>query len=126
MRLVLPLPKKVILLTELTDAKGNKLWAVGDTVYYIADRTTYAVRKSVVKEIRQRGELFIYEIKLKLENGKTLKCENSFSTKEEAVGHAIALLEKSIAERKKYIEEEEQRMRKEERLLNVLMKHRQK
>ena len=52
MRLVLPLPKKVILLTELTDAKGNKLWAVGDTVYYIADRTTYAVRKSVVKEIR--------------------------------------------------------------------------
>lgn len=126
MRLVHPLPQKVILLTELTDAKGNKLWAVGDTVYYIADRTTYAVRKSVVKEIRQRGELFIYEIKLKLENGKTLKYENSFSTKEEAVGHAIALLEKSIAERKKYIEEEEQRMRKEERLLNVLMKHRQK
>lgn len=125
MRLVHPLPPKDILLTELTDAKGNKLWAVGDTVYYIADRTTYAVRKSVVKEIRQRGELFIYEIKLKLENGKTLKYENSFSTKEEAVGHAIALLEKSIAERKKYIEEEEQRMRKDERLLKVLMKHRQ-
>ncbi len=100
MRLVHPLPQKVILLTKLTDAKGNKLWAVGDTVYYIADRTTYAIRKSILKEIRQRGELFIYEIKLKLENGKTLKYENSFSTKEEAVGHAIALLEKSIAERK--------------------------
>lgn len=125
MRLVLPLPKNVILLTELTDTKGNKLRAVGDTVYYIADRTTYAIRKSIVKEIRQRGELFIYEIKLKLENGKTLKYENSFSTKEEAVGHAIALLEKSIADRKKYIEEEEQRMKKDERLLNVLMKHRQ-
>lgn len=125
MRLVHPLPKKEILLTELTDAKGNKRWAVGDTVYYIADRTTYAIRKSVVKEIRQRGELFIYEIKLKLENGKTLKCDNSFSTKEEAVGHAIALLEKSIVGRKKNIEEEEQRMRKDERLLKVLMKHRQ-
>lgn len=55
----------------MTDAKGNKLWAVGDTVYYIADRTTYAVRKSVVKEISQRGELFIYEIKLKLEKAKS-------------------------------------------------------
>lgn len=64
-------PKKVILLTELTDAKGNKLWAASDTVYYIADRTTYAVRKSVVKEISQRGELFIYEIKLKLEKAKS-------------------------------------------------------
>lgn len=63
--------QKVILLTELTDAKGHKLWAVGDTVYYIADRTTYAVRKSVVKEISQRGELFIYEIKLKLEKAKS-------------------------------------------------------
>jgi len=125
MRLVLPLPPKVILLTKLSDAKGNKLWAVGDTVYYIADRTTYAIRKSVVKEIRQCGELFIYEIKLKLENGKTLKCDNSFSTKEEAVGYAIALLEKSIVGRKKNIEEEEQRMRKDERLLKVLMKHRQ-
>lgn len=125
MRLVHPLPQKVILLTKLTDAKGNKLWAVGDTVYYIADRTTYAIRKSIVKEIRQRGELFIYEIKLKLENGKTLKCDNSFSTKEEAVGHAIALLDKSIVDRKKNIEEEEQRMRKDERLLKVLMKHRQ-
>lgn len=55
----------------MTDAKGNKLWAVGDTVYYIADRTTYAVRKSVVKEISQRGELFIYEIKLKLDKAKS-------------------------------------------------------
>ena len=55
----------------MTDAKGNKLWAAGDTVYYIADRTTYAVRKSVVKEISQRGELFIYEIKLKLEKAKS-------------------------------------------------------
>ena len=124
MKIVLPPPKE-IKLTELKDDKGKKLLSVGDSVYYIADRTTYAIRRSIVKEIRQRGEVFVFEIKLKLENGKTIKYDNSFSTKDEAVSHAIALLEKSIADRKRYIEEEEQRMSKEERLLKVLMKHQQ-
>ena len=121
MRYNISIPEFDNILTEYTDTKTNKVLTNGDYVYYIADNTTYAIRRSAIKEIHQHGNVLVSKIVLKLKNGKTIKYEDTFPSKEEAIDHAIALIEMSIEERKRKILSEEQKLKKEERLLNVLM-----
>ena len=49
-------------LTELKDSSGNKVLTVGDSVYYIANKENYTIKKGVVKDIRQQGHQFFEEV----------------------------------------------------------------
>lgn len=57
MRYNISIPEFDNILTEYTDTKTNKVLTNGDYVYYIADNTTYAIRRSAIKEIHQRGNV---------------------------------------------------------------------
>ena len=123
MRMKLPFPTIDKSLTELTDGDGQKL-SIGNYVYYIADKETFAIKRGVVKEIHQKGHQFMYEIILTLEDGATLKHSHSFLTMDEALCHAIEELKQRITNRKVHLESELKKMRTDERLVEILMKHR--
>lgn len=124
MRLELNVPVQKIGVTEVTNDNGQKL-AVGDMVYYNANKETFTVKRGVVKEIHKQGRFFIYkDVVLTLEDGTTLKYEDSFLTKGEAISHAIEKLNQRIANRKMYIDSEMKEMQKDEKLLKLMMKHR--
>lgn len=122
MRYTVQLPSINNILSELTDDAGNIILSVGDSVYYITDDGKYTIKKSVVKEIRQKGNQLIFDEILSLENGREILFEKTFATKDEAVREAIEQLKKSIASNKRQLKTVMQRLRTEERILESKMK----
>ena len=79
-----------------------------------------------MKDIRQQGHQFFEEVILTLEDGTTVKHDDTFMTKGDAVSHAITDLKESLAYDKIRFDTLQREINQKERLLSSLQKHQEK
>ena len=96
---------------------------VGDTVYYRSPVNPYAVRRSVVVEIRNGHEQVMQNGDIVQSNPKRLFDYSTFPTRDAAVSHIMATLIESINRRQKSIDTLIHEQEKERRVLATMQKH---
>lgn len=102
--------------------KLNPRARVGETVYYRSPANPYAVKRSVVIEIRNGQEQV-------MQNGDIVKRsglffdDSTFPTREAAVSHIMATLIERINRRQKSIDTLIHEQEKERRVLATMQKH---
>ena len=96
---------------------------VGETVYYRSPINQYAVKRSVVVEIRSGHKPVMQNGDIVLSNPRRPIDHSTFPTKEAAVSHIMAILIKRINNRQTEIDTLTHEQEKERRILATIQKH---
>lgn len=96
---------------------------VGETVYYRSPINPYAVRRSVVVEIRNGQEQVMQNGDIVLSNPSLAIDNSTFPTREAAVSHIMATLIERINSRQTEIDTLIHEQEKEQRILATMQKH---
>lgn len=95
---------------------------VGETIYYRSPINQYAVRRSVVVEIRNGHEQVMQNGDIVLSNPRRAIDHSTFPTREAAVTHIMAILIKRINSRQTEIDTLIHEQEKEQRIFATIQK----
>ena len=95
---------------------------VGETVYYRSPINQYAVRRSVIVEIRNGHEQVMKNGDIVLSNPRRAIDHSTFPTREAALNHIMAIIIKRINSRQTEIDTLTHEQEKERRILATMQK----
>ena len=95
---------------------------VGETVYYRSPINPYAVKRSIVVEIKNGCEQVMQNGDIVLSNPQRAIDHSTFPTREAAVNHIMAILIKRINSRQTEIDTLIHEQEKEQRILSTMQK----
>ena len=95
---------------------------VGETVYYRSPINPYAIRRSVVVEIRNGHEQVMQNGDIVLSNPHRAIDDSTFPTREAAMSHIMTILIKRINSRQTEIDTLIHEQEKERRILSTMQK----
>ena len=95
---------------------------VGETVYYRSPSNKYAVKRSVVVEIRNGHEQVMQNGDIVLSNPHRAIDDSTFPTREAAMSHIMTILIKRINSRQTEIDTLIHEQEKERRILSTMQK----